>query len=222
MASRALELVKSSGEVVLTAVDKGITTRWDSACRAAASTSGTRDERIAQLKRAFSRELGTVGAAAGAIAAAPGPGTGAAIAADLSWFTIRSADLILAIAAVHGHTEPTVEERRAWVLAVLAFGDSAASSLTKLAGETGKGLGKRATATIPTASLQAINRKMGRTIVTKYGTKRGVLALGKALPVFIGSAVGGGANYVLTRSLAHHADSFFAHLPPALVVQGRS
>jgi len=33
----------------------------------------------------------------------------------------RSADLILAIAAVHGHTEPSVEERRMWLLSVLAF-----------------------------------------------------------------------------------------------------
>lgn len=47
--------------------------------------------RVTQLKRAFSRELGTVGAAAGAAAAAPVVGTAASLgtaAAELGWFTL--------------------------------------------------------------------------------------------------------------------------------------
>lgn len=213
------ELSARAGEIVLAAVDKAVDLRWEPARRNAASTSGTIDERVAQLRRTFARELATVGAATGGIAAVPAAGTGTALAtgaAELGWFTTRSADLILAIAAVHGHTEPSVEERRMWLLSVLAFGYGAATTVTRLAGEMGKGLGKRATTRIPAETLKSINRAIGRTIVTKYGTKRGVVALGTALPFGIGAAIGGGANYALTRGIARHADSFFRALPHAL------
>lgn len=216
---RGLERIRP-GEILLAGVDRVVAFRWDAARRAADATLGTRAERVVQLKRAFARELGTVGAAAGATAAAPVVGTAAAIgtaAAELSWFTFRASDLILAIAAVHGHTEPSVEERRAWVLSILAFGSSAAATFTKLAGETGKGLGVKATTRIPAEALRRMNRALGRTVVTKYGTRRGAIAIGRALPLGIGAAVGGTANYALVRVIARQADTFFAHLPPVPV-----
>lgn len=212
------------GEVVLAGVDRVVTQRWEGARRAAAATTGTRQERVAQLKRSFSRELGAMGAAAGAAAAAPVVGTVASLgtaAAELSWFSLRASDLILAVAAVHGHTQPSVEERRAWVLSVLAFGDSAATTFTRLAGETGKGLGAKATARIPPEVLLKMNRSFGRTIVTKYGTRRGAIALGRVLPLGIGAVVGGSANYALARAIARQADAFFALLPPADSLTGK-
>lgn len=214
------ELSSRAGALVLDAVDKAIEARWEPARRNAAATAGTAAERVAQLRRTFARELATVGAATGGVAALPAAGTGTALVtgfAEISWFTARSADLILAIAAVHGHTEPSVEERRLWILSILAFGDGAAATVTKLAGEMGKGLGKKATARISAETLRSINRAIGRTIFTKYGTKRGVIALGTAFPLGIGAAIGGSANYALTRALARHADSFFRVLPPTLI-----
>ena len=214
------ELSARAGELVLVAVDKAVEARWEPARRNAAATTGTTAERVAQLRRTFARELATVGAATGGIAALPAAGTGVALAtgvAEIGWFTARSADLILAIAAVHGHTEPSVEERRLWLLSVLAFGDDAATMVNRLAGEMGKGLGKKATDRISGEMLRPINRAIGRTIVTKYGKKRGVIALGTALPFGIGAAIGGGANYALTRGIARHADSFFRALPQALI-----
>jgi hypothetical protein len=106
-----------------------------------------------------------------------------------------------------------VEERRAWILSILVFGNGASEGFTKLAGEVGKGLGTKATTRIPISVLRGINSSTGRTIVTKYGTKRGVVALGTALPFGIGAAVGGGANYAIVRLLARHANKFFKHLP---------
>ena len=214
------ELSARGGELMLVAVDKVVEARWGPARRNAAATTGTTTERVAQLRRSFARELATVGAATGGAAALPAVGTGTAVAtgvAEISWFTARSADLILAIAAVHGHTEPSVEERRLWVLSVLAFGNEASTMVTRLAGEMGKGLGKKATERVSTETLKSINRAIGRTIVTKYGTKRGVIALGTALPCGIGAAIGGGANYALTRAISRHADSFFRALPQAVV-----
>ena len=61
--------------------------------------------------------------------------------------------------------------------------------------------------------LRAINAAAGRTVVTKYSTKRGVVALGRALPIGIGSVIGGGTNYGSTRLLGRQADKFFTELP---------
>lgn len=191
--------------------------RWDDALRRAASTSGTRAQRVDQLITSFAKELAALGAVTGASAAAPGLGTVAAfttVAADLGWFTLRAGDLILSIAAVHGHTEPSVEERRAWVLSILAFGNSASKMFTKLAGEAGKGLGARTTARIPVEVLRRMNARFGRTIVTKYGTRRGAIALGRALPLGIGAVIGGVGNYGLIRVIGRQADAFFAEHPP--------
>jgi hypothetical protein len=207
------------GTTVLANVDRAVDLRWDNARELAAATTGTTDERIRQVRRSFARELGALGAAAGGAAALPVVGTTTVLAtsaADLGWFTIRAADLILTIAAIHGHTEASVEQRKAWVLSILAFGDGAASSFTKVAGEVGKGLGEKLTQRIPAAGLQRINRAVGRTIVTKYGTKRGAIALGRALPFGIGAAIGGGANYASVALIARQADRFFAELPPVL------
>jgi len=218
-AVKQLELPARAGSIVVKAVDKAVMARWPIALRNAAATSGSVDERVAQIEKSFRRELTVTGAAAGATAAVPVVGTAAALsvaAGELSWMTVRSADMILAIAAAHGLDDATIEERRTWVLAVLLFGDAAAKGATRLAGELGKGLGSRATNRVSAAQLAKLNRAMGRTIVTKYGTKRGAIVLCRLLPFGIGAAIGGSANYILTKAIAGHANSFFLDLPEGL------
>jgi hypothetical protein len=212
------------GTTVLSSVDTAVDLRWDKARLTAASTTGSVEERVAQVRRVYARELATVGAAAGGTAALPAVGTAGVLAttvAEFGYFTMRIADLILAIAAIHGHTEATVEQRRAWVLSIMAFGDGAASGFTKVAGELGKGLGEKLTRRISAESLMRINKTVGRTIVTKYGTKRGAIALGRALPFGIGAVIGGTANYASARVIASQANRFFAQLPPPLEATSR-
>lgn len=43
--------------------------------------------------------------------------------------------------------------------------------------------------------LKRINTKIGRTVLTKQGTKRGGIALGKLVPFGVGAVVAGGFNY---------------------------
>lgn len=207
------------GEVVTSAIDKVVERRWDHARVVAASTSGTTDQRVRQLGARFAREMAAVGAAAGGTAALPAVGTATVVGtslAELGWFTTRAADLILSVAAVHGHTEATVEQRRGWVLAVLAFGDAASASFTAAAREVGKGLGKKTAVGLQTELLHAVNRAVTRTIVARYGLRRGVVVLGHALPFGIGAVFGGTANWGFARSVAKHADRFFRDLPPEL------
>lgn len=217
------ELGQRVGTAVLGAVDFAIERKWSSAQeRAAQITGATVDQRISTLSRSYAQELGTVGAVTGASAAVPAFGTGVALSAgiaEFSWFTVRASELILTIAALHGHTRATVEERRAWILSILVFGDSASKAFTRLAGEVGKGLGEKATNRIPLSVLRGVNSSVGRTILTKYGTKRGVIALGTALPLGIGAVIGGTTNYAAVRLLARHANKFFKNLPYTTILE---
>lgn len=178
---RLSQLAGKAAEVVMSGVDKAVEQRWERDLEVAAPTNGHISDRINEIASAFAREMAAAVPGAGPITLV---GT---MAVDLAWFTGRAADLILAVAAVHGQTVATVEQRRAWILPVLAFGDGASVGFTKLAGEVGKGLGRRTTEKIPTELINAINKALGRTIITKYGTKRGVIALGRALPFGIGA-----------------------------------
>jgi hypothetical protein len=208
------------GEVVLSGVDRAVEHRWEAALEQAASLVGSTEDRVAEATRASARELAAVGAAAGGAAAVPGIGivtAAGAAATELTWFTTRSADLILTIAAVHGHTEATVEQRRAWILSVLAFGDSASTSFAAVATQLGKGIGSRAKGGIPATALRSANRVIGRALVRRYGSRRAAVALGRAVPFGIGAAIGGKANHTFARMVGRQADAFFRELPPPLV-----
>jgi hypothetical protein len=202
---------------MLASVDEISQQRWDAAkARAAATPGALRPERIDAVAASFKRELGLTGAAAGAAAAAPMVGTAATLAsvmAELAWFTARAGDLILTIAAIHGRPDPTVEERRAWVLAVLLYGSSARDEFARTLNEASVGVVPTVGRQIPVTTLQTANRVMSRVFVRRYGTKRGIIALGRLLPIGLGAAIGGSANYLTIRTLARHADQFFARLP---------
>ena len=210
-----------AAQSLLAGVEKATGARWDAAlARAAALPGDVRPEKIRALSDAFSRELGVVGAAAGVAAATPLVGTAATVmaaTAELGWFTARSGDLILTIAALHGRPTPTVEERQAWVLAVLIFGSTARQGFAGIANQMGAGLGIDAGETdkraLTMTTLRAINGSLSRMLVRRYGTRRGAIAIGTALPLGVGAVFGGGANYFAVRRLVQQADAFFAHLP---------
>lgn len=201
-------------ERVLAVIDDVSAQRWDAAKqRAGALPGGIRPDKVDALTRTMSRELAAAGAAAGAAAIAPGVGTGATLAsslAELGWFTARAGDLVLTIAALHGRDDPTVDERRAWVLAVLIYGSSAKDGFNRAVSDASKGTADQR---VSLATIQMANRLMSRSLIRRYGTRRGVIALGRALPIGLGALIGGGANYRAIRQLARDADRFFATLP---------
>ncbi len=47
---------------------------------------------------------------------------------------------------------------------------------------------------VPAEVFKRINMKVGTTIVTKYGTKRGGISIGRLIPFGVGAVVGGGFN----------------------------
>jgi hypothetical protein len=83
----------------------------------------------------------------------------------------------------------------------------------KVAQQVGIGLGKKATKAVPLKVVRAANARLGRQIITKWGTKRGVLVLGKLFPAGIGAAIGAGGNAATVTAVARHADSYLGLLP---------
>lgn len=212
------------GKAVLKAVDTAVERRWDDALKIAAEADGeTAEAKTSAIISRFKKELTLVGAATGAIAAAPVVGTATAagaLAADMAWFAMRATDLIMAIGAANGHAEATEDERRAWVLAVLAFGEESAEKFASLLGEVAEaeaadGLGQRAAGVVggdalTLDALRRINTDLAGQVVAKYGTRRSALAIGKLLPFGVGAVVGGTANYSFVRMVGNQARKFFS------------
>ncbi len=213
---------------LLEAVDKAVETRWTAAQERARALPGLdREQRVEAVTAKIRRELGAAGAASGGTAAIPGVGLGAATATfalELGWSTMRLADLILTIAAIHGHDRTSVDERRMWVLSILTYRDGAAGMVAKLAAEMGETSTRSGARRLTTRSVKRINATMGRAVVAKYGARRGVAALGRAVPFGIGAVLGYGMNTRVVSLTAGHAHSFFNEFPitiDAIDTQGR-
>ncbi len=203
---------------ILGSIDEVSANRWEAAVqRAAAQPGHIRPEKIKALTDSFTRDVTVAGAAAGVVAASPAFGTTATLltaAADLAWFTTRAGDLVLTIAALHGRPAPTVDERRAWLMAVLIYGGSARDEFSRAVNEASTGI----TAVgpermLPLGAIQLANGLMSRALLRKYGTRRGAAALGRMIPLGIGALIGATVNYTSIRALARNADEFFARLP---------
>ncbi len=207
-------------DMLVEAIDKAVETRWVAAQERARNLQGLdREQRVEAVTARIRRELGAAGAASGGTAAIPGVGTGtvaATFAAELGWSTMRLADLILTIAAIHGHDRADVDERRMWVLSILTYRDGAAGMIAKLAVDAGETTTRRGARRLTTTSVKRINATMGRAVMAKYGARRGVAALGRAVPFGVGAVLGYGMNTRAVTMTARHAHTFFTEFPITL------
>ena len=62
---------------------------------------------------------------------------------------------------------------------------------------------------IPGKIFIKINQKLGTTIITKYGTKRGGIAIGRLVPFGIGSIVGGTFNNVTMKTFKKKETAYY-------------
>jgi hypothetical protein len=177
----------------------------------------TEEALIKKLETLFSTTVTTTGAATGGVAAVPGAGTVAALATgvgDGTFFLTASASHVLAVASVYGIRVENYERQRALLLMVLA-GGGMAGGICKAAGRTGSHLGARSVQAVPMETIRRINRVLGTHFITKYGTKRGIIVLGRAAPFGLGVAIGGGGNFLMARGVIKATrkafDNAFAH-----------
>jgi len=74
------------------------------------------------------------------------------------------------------------------------LGQSGSTTIGKVAERTGQHWGRQLVSKVPTATLRQINSVLGKNFITKYGTKQGIIVLGRVASFGIGAVIGGGAN----------------------------
>lgn len=172
-------------------------------------------EIIKKLERHFTSTVATSGAAAGGTAAAPGVGLPVGIAAavaDIGVYSAVAGLYIFSLAEVYGIPTEDVVRRRTLIIGIM-LGDSAQKTISEAAGRTGAHWAKAAVNKVPVETLRQINRVLGRHFVTKYGTKQGILVLGRVVPFGVGAAIGAGGNAVFSRFTVKSARRAFGPAP---------
>ncbi|UXY28022.1 hypothetical protein [Streptomyces sp. HUAS TT20] len=172
---------------------------------------------IRNLERMYVSALTGTGAAVGGTAAAPGVGTGVALAlsagAALSSLEL-TALFALSIAEIHGVAIDEIERRRTIVMGIM-LGGSGSTTITKVAERTGQHWGRQVVAKVPVETLRQINKILGKNFVTKYGTKQGIIVLGRVAPFGIGAVIGGGANAAMATLAVRAGRRAFGPPPTA-------
>lgn len=203
---------------VLSTVDRIVAGRYDSAVELVQSMRArpvqpTSDEIVDELVRKYSKELAAVAALSGGAAALPGTGTAAAVlatGADVAYTIGKLSEMVLAIGIAYGHDAASMEERKAWVLAVLSMGRGAVVGVEGLAGRVGAEGGARVLSTISRTQLDSVNSKLAAKMLARLASEQTAARLGRLLPFGIGAGVGAAGNLLIVRSVARTARRFFA------------
>lgn len=210
------------GQRVLDLLDKAIAVqsplvRKNIARARQRNPEATPEEVIRNLERMYVSALTGTGAAVGGAAAAPGVGTGIALALSagevLSSLEL-SALFALSIAEVHGIGIDEIERRRTIVMGIM-LGGSGSATITKVAERTGQHWGRQVVAKVPLETLRQINKILGKNFITKYGTKQGIIVLGRVAPFGIGALIGGGANAAMATLAVKASRRAFGPPPPS-------
>lgn len=154
----------------------------------------------------------------GAVTALPGaiPGLGTAvqvgveagaISADLAYMLRCMAGMTIGVGVIYGRdTEASFHQDFIRVLGlwcgVLSLGKE---TTVRIASKVAIAQFKR----VPAEVFKRINRKVGTTIVTKYGTKRGSISVGRLIPFGVGAVVGGGFNLATMKGFKKAAINYY-------------
>lgn len=217
------------GGAVLATVDRIVEGRYDSAVALVSAIRArpgvhSPDDVVDELVRKYTRELAAVAALSGGAAALPGTGTAAAVlatGADVAYTIGKLSEMVLAIGVTLGHDAHSIEERRAWVLAVLSMGKGAVSGVEGLAGRVGAEGGARIVTTITGTQLDSVNSRLAAKVLARLATEQSAARLGRLLPFGIGAGVGATGNVLIVRSVARAARRFFATPPSPHAADGR-
>lgn len=181
------------------------------------NAEATPAEVIRSLERMYVSALTGTGAAVGGTAAVPGVGTGVALAlsAGETFSSLELSTLFaLSVADVHGVPLDEIERRRTLVMGIM-LGGSGSATIAKVAERTGQHWGRQVAAAVPLTTLRQINRVLGRNFVTRFGTRQGIVVLGRVAPFGIGAVIGGGANAALATLAVKASRRAFGPPPPS-------
>lgn len=132
-----------------------------------------------------------------------------AIPADIAFTMKFQAQMVASIAYLRGYNLKDDQVKAAVLCTMIG------STLTDMLHQTGTivatGVARGLINQIPKEALKKINEYLGVKLFTKFGTKAGSIALGKAIPVISG-IVGGSINLASTKSMAKLAKKNFKNI----------
>jgi hypothetical protein len=212
-----LPVARVLAKPLTTAIDQVVKARYEPAAASvhelrAKHLGATASDLADVIVARYRKELGGMGAVSGGIAAVPGIGTGIMVAGSVSetgWSVVRLGQMILELGVVYGHDAQDIEERRAWVLAVLALALGVAEGLEQTAGLVVRRGGVAALRAMPAARVARINRLIASRMLLRWGSMQTAFRLGNAIPFGVGAAVGVGANVLLVNRVGARAREFF-------------
>ncbi|MEU4741826.1 EcsC family protein [Actinosynnema sp. NPDC023658] len=136
--------------------------------------------------------------------------------ANLTASYLVQTHLIASIAAVHGYDLKSDEVQTAILVCLLG---NAGTELLKKAGiKVGSKLTMNLIERIPAQLIREVNKRVGFTLLAKYGTSKATLTLAKGVPL-VGGVIGGTFDAVTTRAVGAFAARFFTERdePPAII-----
>lgn len=170
---------------------------------------------LKRLNREFRAATVSAGIGVGAVAASPKVGRKLALTlsgAEAVGYFNAAVLYVLSRAELHDSSLDDIEGRRTLVMAIM-LGEAGAKSVERVAERTGQHWGRQLVKTIPNAKIKAVNDVLGRHFVTKYGTKEGIIVLGRVVPFGIGAVIGGTANAFSSHGIIKAADRAFGPAP---------
>lgn len=190
---------KSARQMAVEALDKGLTP----------------EEAIKHLIRTHVAAAGVQGFATniGGLITLP-----VTLPANLTASYLVQTHLIASIAAVHGHDLDSDEVQTAILVCLLG---NAGTELLKKAGiKVGSKLTMNLIERIPAQLIREVNKRVGFTLLAKYGTSKATVTLAKGVPL-VGGVIGGTFDAVTTRAVGAFASRFFTnHDEPPAIVEG--
>lgn len=152
-------------------------------------------ELIAYVDKFYLGAVTTTGAGAGAAAIVPNGWVQVPVAAaELVTFLEASVLYALSVAEIHGVHAEDAERRRLLVMSVLVGDAAVKKAVEPIIGRSVPYWGRAIVNSIPISAINNANKVLGPRFITKYGTKQGVLVLGKQMPMLIGVGVGAAGN----------------------------
>lgn len=178
-------------------------------------------ELIAYMNKWYIGSVSATGVGAGAAAVVPnGFVQVPAALADLLTYLEASVLYTLSVAEVHRLDLEDIERRRLLVTGVLVGNSASTQVLEKVIGRAAPYWGKKVVQAIPMAAIDAANKMLGPRFITKWGTKQGILVLGKQVPLMIGAAIGGGGNGLFGWFVVKSAQKVLGPAPESWDVEG--
>lgn len=175
----------------------------------------TKDQLALRWGKRIRNNYTSVGVATALPSSIPGIGTVAQIAieagtitGDLALMLRWMGKLCMGISIIYGNNpEKSINQDLINILGIWCGVIDAAKNATTRVGT--KVAVAQFNKRISGKTLVKVNQRVGTTVVTKYGTKRGGIALGKLVPFGVGAVIAGGFNYFTFNGFMKSAIDYY-------------